>query len=326
MSLSDLPPELCQQILTYLPVPSLLSFGLTSCSSHALAHSSLRTLSLGVFHTRISGLMSFLDSTLCREDQRHAVSILLSKRDSRTRSQVIDNQNRRAAEILSRHATSLRDLELVLWELKLPVTDVLKTMPTLRRLSLRFDHPHTRHASVNKTYWETSPPGSIWNLLATQDGFRDGPTTFGRLEAINLERCGLTDYQLRQIIKRNPGVKEIRLQRCLTVTGATFEYLSRSPVAHTLETLHFTQSNSREIDERILDYIPKLTALKSLSLRGCQRLDPERIKSLNAKEWRIPHLVLPARADGPRDASSTTTTDSAPGSGGVILEVDPAYK
>ena len=54
-TLTSLPPELTREILYYLPIPSLLAFGLTSKMNHAIQSCSLSDLRLGVFHSRLAG-------------------------------------------------------------------------------------------------------------------------------------------------------------------------------------------------------------------------------------------------------------------------------
>ncbi|KAI9825413.1 MAG: hypothetical protein M1832_001143 [Thelocarpon impressellum] len=311
MALLSLPPEVLQETLTRLPISSLLSFGRASRHAHALADCSLGTLALGVFHSRLSGLVSFMDSSETGQASAFAVTLLLEKREARNKQQLIRNQNTRAAAVLHRHAHSLRDLELVLWELQPVVIEALARMPNLRRLSLRFDHPHTRHSRISRSYWDEAPAGTVWNLLAESPKGRD---MFGRLESISLQRAGITDYQLKQIIRRNPRVTELRLQKCLVLTHGFFDWLAnRSPIADTLRVLHFTKSGSAEVDARIYAHIPKLTALESLSLHACTNLDSDVVRRLNKDVWHIPHLAPPHSPESPPS-----------GNGG--LEVDPMYR
>ena len=258
MSFTSLPNEIAQEVLSYLPIRSLHSFALTSRASSALARTSLRTLALGVFHTRVSGLISFMDVPT-RSSASHAVSITLPKNDAKTRQQIVRNQNAVAAKVLREHGQSIRELELVLWELEKPLADALAAMPNLRRLSLRFDHSHTRHAGLDRTYWDVAPTGTVWNLLSTSC---EGENLLGRLESLTLERSGINDYQLEQLIERNPNLTELRLQKCLALTEDFFEYLGRSPIAKRLKKLYITSNDSDAMDERVLKHISKLSALK----------------------------------------------------------------
>ncbi|KAI9806064.1 MAG: hypothetical protein M1833_004471 [Piccolia ochrophora] len=310
MSLNTLPPELTQEILTYLPIPSLFSYSQTSRRSHVLANSSLRTLGLGIFTSRINAIISSIDSSPAATT--HAVRIVLPKRDTQHVSQIVRHQNERAARLVEHHAATIRDLELSVWELERPLTTTLARMPNLRRLALRLDHPHTRHPRLDKAHWSASPPGTVWNAL---DRHPDtARPVLGRLESLTLERAGITDYQLSRILANNPRITRLRLAKCRTLTEETFECLARSPLARSLEHLEFVKSDSEEIDERVLQWIPHLTALKSLSFHACPHLDSDQIAKLNADVWHIPRVTLPYSADSPLDG------------GEVSIEVDPEYK
>ncbi|KAI9817774.1 MAG: hypothetical protein M1827_000893 [Pycnora praestabilis] len=312
---ASLPPELTREVLSYLPIPTLLSFGQTSHNNHLIQTISLSALRLGIFHTRINGLISFMESpTSSQLLAIHSVPIVLKKRASHDKYQIIRNQNSTTRHILTQYSRTLRDLELVLWDLDEGTAKILANMKNLRRLSLRFDHPHTRHVRLPRGYWDESPGSTIWNHFDVDDGTGKGEKAFGRLETLTLERSGITDYQLQRILVNNPRIKELRLQKCLNLTEETFEFIaSHSPLNQTLETLHFTKSNNHDIDERVLKHIGRLSNLKSLSLHGCPHLENETIKPLNEQSWHIPDLMLPQGPDSPREA-------------GQGIEVDPAYK
>jgi len=265
-NLTSLPPELMREIINYLPIPSLLSFGLTSKDNHAIQAVSLSTLQLGVFHSRLSGMISLIESS-SKRSSTHSVPIILPRHESRTKEQVIRHQNNTVRSVLDRYRHTLRDLELVMWNLTEATSASLAELRNLRRLSLRFDHPYTRHRDLDKSFWDTSPGSTAWNNLAA---LRGKGKSFGRLESMNLERSGITDYQLRQILQNNPRLTELRLQKCLSLTEETFEYLGDSNVGKRLEVLHVTRNDSEEIDERILKHIAKLPKLKaSLQRKGC---------------------------------------------------------
>jgi hypothetical protein len=57
------PPEILVTILSFLPVRALLRFSQTCHYSHCLATSSLHSLSLGIYTSRISGIVSCLSAT-----------------------------------------------------------------------------------------------------------------------------------------------------------------------------------------------------------------------------------------------------------------------
>lgn len=258
-TLTSLPPELTREILNYLPIRSLLSFGLTSQNNHDIQAASLCTLQLGVFHSRLSGMISLIESSSKRSGT-HSVPVVLSKNESRTKEQVLRHQNCIVEGIVDRYQQTLRDLEVVVWDLTDATTASLAQLFNLRRLSLRFDHPYTRHRDLDRSFWDVSPASTAWNNLAA---VRGKGKSLGRLETLTLERSGITDYQLQQIIESNPRLTELKLQKCLGLTEETFEYLANSEVGKRLEVLHITKTSSDEIDTRVLKHIAGLRNLKA---------------------------------------------------------------
>ena len=197
------------------------------------------------------------------EDMTHCVQKVLGKRKARNKDMISFNQNLTVARILHRYSRCLRDLEISLWDLQQSSAEVLAKMNGLRRLSIRLDHPNSKCADLNHSYWCHSPGSTVWNHLYARKG--ETPV-LGRLTALNLERAGITDYQLIQIIEQNPKITEIRLRKCLTLTDEFFRELSKSKVGKELKTLHFTQSENARIDGRILKHI---SAMTSLEVRVC---------------------------------------------------------
>ena len=112
-NLSMLPPEITCDLLHYLPIHSLLNFGLTSKQNHSLSIASLSSLRLGVFHSRLGGMVSLMEATADRSCL-HSVQMILSKRDSRTKDKVISNQNQAVRTVVDRYQSSLRDVEVAL--------------------------------------------------------------------------------------------------------------------------------------------------------------------------------------------------------------------
>ena len=256
-TLSTLPPELSREVLRYLPVRSLLDFGLTSKNNYALQSSSLSKLRLGVFHSRLGGLVSLMEAT-ADQSYLHSVQMILPKDESRTKVRVIHNQNLRIRKVVDAYQHTLRDLEVALWELDEFTTCSIAQLKNLKRLSIRLDHPHTRFPGVDRHFWDSSPGSTLWNNLAS----KPGKSTLGRLRSLNLERAGITDYQLAKVLESNPMLTELRLRKCLTLTNKTFKILAESRVGRHIETLCFTKSDSDDIDSRMLDYIGKLSNLK----------------------------------------------------------------
>lgn len=255
---TSLPPELIREVVSYLPIASLLAFGLTSKEHHAIQCCSLSTLRLGVFPSRIAGIISLMEAAP-EVSALHSVQTILPKSQAHTKDMIIRNQNAVVQKVVDNHRRTLRDLEIALWDLKKPSACSVSRLVNLRRLSIRLDHPHTRHAKVDRDFWEISPVSTVWNNFFARP---DGRKVFGRLQSLNLERAGITDFQLQQVLKNNPMILDLRLRKCLVLTRETFGYLARDEINKRLETLHFTWHKGDEIDDGILDYIEKLPNLK----------------------------------------------------------------
>lgn len=257
VTLSSLPPEISREVLRYLPVRSLLDFGLTSKYNHTLQSCSLSELRLGVFHSRLGGMVSLMEATT-DQSYLHSVQMILPKDESRTKVKVIHSQNLRIRNVVDAYQHTLRDLEVALWELDDSTAYSIAELKNLKRLSIRLDHPHTRFPGVDRQFWESSPGSTVWNKLAS----KPGKSALGRLRSLNLERAGITDYQLAKVLESNPMLTELRLRKCLTLTNKTFKILAESRIGRQIETFYFTKSDSDDIDGRMLEYIGKLSSLK----------------------------------------------------------------
>ena len=189
----------------------------------------------------------------------HSVQIVLPKHEARTRDTIIRNQNLKIRAVADTYRESLRNLEVALWEFQESSASSIAKLKNLRELSIRLDHPHTRYAGIDPAFWESSPGSTVWNLLASKPG---GAGALGRLRSLNLERAGITDYQLARLLERNPMLTELRLRKCFTLTDKAFKIIAESRVAQRLETFHFTWACNDEIGERVLGYIAKLPKIK----------------------------------------------------------------
>ena len=256
--ISCLPPEILREVVGYLPIRSLLAFGQTSKYHRAVQQTSLSTLRLGVFPSRLDGLLSSIETTETH-DSAHSVQKVLEKRKARSKNMIIFNQNIAVARIVSRYSKSLRDLQISVWDLQQPAAEALAKIDCLQRLSLRLDHPSTRRTDLDPSFWCYSPGSTVWNTFYAKEG---SPRIFGRLLSLNLERAGITDYQLLRILESNPRITELTLRKCLTLTDEFFRELSRSRIGKQLRVLQFTQSENSRIDGRILKYISGMSSLQ----------------------------------------------------------------
>ncbi|KZF24969.1 hypothetical protein L228DRAFT_265464 [Xylona heveae TC161] len=302
--LDNLPLEITYEILSYLEIPSLLCFGETSKQNRAIHRTFFTTLHLGVFHSKINSRIAYILDQLPQQTSatdRHKLSVILRPSKTRTASSTILAQNKIACQAISPYTQTLRDLELTLWDLSSATVKILSQMTYLRRLSLKLDHSHVRHADLEKGFWDVAPPSRMWNHLAGK---------FAVLESLNLERCGITDYQLMRMIEPSRRFRHLQVQKCLGLGEEFFEYLAALEIGKKLETLMFTRSWKEEIDERIYPYITRLASLKTLSLYDCPNIDCDDLRSMNDTIWHIPDLIAPCRSYIPNAR---------------FIEVDPEY-
>ena len=256
--LSCLPPEILREVLFNLPIHTLLAFGQTSKYHHALQQTTLSNLRLGVFPTRLDGLLSRME-IVEDPDTTYEVHTILGKRKARNKSMIIFNQNLMIARVLHKYSNSLRDLEISLWDLQQPSAEALAKLNGIQRLSIRLDHPNSNCTDLDPSHWCHSPGSTVWNFLYARPG---SAPIFGRLRSLSLERAGVTDYQLLRILDNNPRITELKLRKCLTLTDEFFRGLSRSRVGKQLKLLHFTQSENTSVDGRVLKYISKMPSLE----------------------------------------------------------------
>ena len=268
-SISSLPPEILREVLQYLPVSAVLSFGETSKYHHAIQSISLSKLRLGVFPSRINAMISLLD-THDDQSKNHAVQIVLPKKDGRSKEMVIQNQNKIISNVVSKYQLTLQDLDVTLWDLQSAAESIGKAR-RLRSLSIRLDHPYTRYVDIDRSFWKHAPGSTVWNSLC---GKGKDSTVFGRLESLRLERSGITDYQLQRILDENPQITQLRLWKCLGLTEDFLRNLACSDLGQTLRLLHFTQNTMGWVNERILKYVqgmPNLTVRASRAVLYCLR-------------------------------------------------------
>ena len=263
-SISSLPSELLHQILTYLPIPTLLTFAQTSKQNYAASISALETLELAVLPRRIYGVLTFLNSFYLDDpdggdayddfSSHYQVTVLseLSSLFNRTakktkhpqfqepkltplqyREQLFALHNSVAHSVLSTPTLSkLQTLRLHLYHLTSPeLTGLLATaFHHLRNLHLNFSHPYLHDTCLPAHYW-TSPmflKGSpVWNSLAGLGDEHASKLKLRTLESLTLERAGITSVQLRRWIERNPRLRQLTLRNVLGVDKDFVDWLGQ---------------------------------------------------------------------------------------------------
>jgi hypothetical protein len=185
--LASLPTEVLIQTLGHLPLPALLAFGQTSRYHRELQHVAFVRLRIGVFPTRITSLLSLLESTTPssagEESTSHydpnlasSIHLTLPRGQHKTKDTVIRKQNQLITQVLSQHGRQLRSLEVSLWELERQTADAVAGCRHLRHLAIRLDHPHTRHKEVQPQYWKYAAPSTVWNALYIPTGRTPPPS------------------------------------------------------------------------------------------------------------------------------------------------------
>lgn len=134
--------------------------------------------------------------------------------------QTIRAQNEKFAQMVRRYGDSLMELEFLAHDLNNEGARALSRSCSskLRHLGLRFQHPHVRDGSLTSSYYWAipAPAGEAWNYLI---GIGPAAKEIGlnNLESLVLERAGITPWQLRMLVKRNPNLEVLKLRTCSAV-------------------------------------------------------------------------------------------------------------
>ncbi|KAK0628074.1 hypothetical protein DIS24_g10826 [Lasiodiplodia hormozganensis] len=282
--LTSLPSELLLHILSFLPIRSLLAFSLASRSAYVLASSSLQTLSLGVYPTRVSSLISQLSSTSptaspysrsTRSLSSSAGSLPSSSAcSSKSSSSELFNEACTVAHvipqaselrphtllafhtaltssILNRYCMSMRHLELSIWALTPPVADALAGLKNLRTLCLRIEDPFGRG--------------------------------FLRRWIINWGSTVDDDDDDREDEAEHRGPRRLpSLYRALPEAGSGTEWNKFADAWSWLETLRLV--GAEVSDWQLCQILKRNVSLKELWLKKCPEVGGELLKFLD-EEW-----------------------------------------
>ncbi|OCK77631.1 hypothetical protein K432DRAFT_384527 [Lepidopterella palustris CBS 459.81] len=301
-TLLNLPPELLLHILSFLPIQALLKFSQTSRSAHALATSSLHTLSLGIYTTRIAGVISRLGSTslpipqkitsvfacppssletsissirasssgdstrsgsffdsepdLFRQSDPYRISVLIPDAQTFDYDTLLAFHNALTSSILTRHCSTLRHLDISLWTLTAPVAHALTTLPALRVLALRIDHPHARSIPRSRRVVQSANERAAWELLVSDSPWAE------RLQALRIEGGEVSGSQLGKLLSKNHFCREIWLGKCYRLGKEIWKFLgSEWKGRFALRVLGVMRCGG-ELDEEDLELVGGLCGLK----------------------------------------------------------------
>ncbi|KAF2192544.1 hypothetical protein K469DRAFT_313606 [Zopfia rhizophila CBS 207.26] len=293
-SLLNCPPELLINILAFLPIQALLKFSQTCRYSHALASSSLHTLSLGIYPTRVAGIISRLGAThypqpkeirsafsslelpsptsnstwsstevdylaepeALIEDDPYKVSVLIPEAQEYDYMTLLAFHTALTKSVLVRHC-NVRHLDLSLWTLSTPIAKALSGLPALRALSLRIEgFPHVRAVPRSRGAAQRGEQRAAWELLANEAVWAP------RLSALRIEGGELSTKQLTVLMSKSRWCREIWLCKCNMIGKYVWSFLgSEWEGRAALRILGIIRCGG-QLDEEVLDIIGKLDGLQ----------------------------------------------------------------
>ena len=301
--ISELPPELLHQILTYLPISDLLTFARTSKQHYSASILALQDLELAVLPKRVHGILAFLNASNFDDlDYNYA----FWGHDSLSRNQIIipstlpahltrpkrskgkklpdvppltpvqyreelfQLQNALSCSILSTPSlVNLQSLTLHIYNITSPyLSEIIATrFLKLRHLHLNFNHPYLHDTCLPAQYW-TSPlflKGSpLWNSLAGLGRENEAELRLTSLESLTVERAGITSVQLQRWIGQNPALKDLTLRNVMGVDDEFVEWLGQY---HGVRSPHDASSST-----------PTPAKLRRLALESCANLSLKAVK------------------------------------------------
>lgn len=246
--LLELPPEILAQILSLLPVRTLLKFSEISQHARSLANSNLHTLNLGIrpirarkgpkntdndFWVRIPGARSFAYPTRLKF------------------------HNALFQSILARHADTLYIVNLSLWTLTRPIAEGLSKLYALQRLSISIeDDLYTRAVPRSRMAAERLEQAKAWDLLGQAAVWTQ------RLRSLSIDHADLTTAQLAMLLRRSRRCGSLRFSGCRFIGQEMWQFLARDWDGRAgLQSLHVAESGGC-LNDKALGAIAGLSGLQ----------------------------------------------------------------
>jgi hypothetical protein len=291
-SLLTVPPELLVHILAFLPIQALLKFSQTSRYSYSLASSSLHTLSLGIHPSRVSGIIARLAATqypqpretrsffsalhhaagdsqqgtsestymaeaILAPDNPYKVKVLIPDAQTFDYTTLLSFHTALTSSVLLRHGATLRNLDLSLWTLTIPIANVLAGLSAIRVLSIHIeDFPYVRAMPPIRAAAQRTEEREAWSLLT-------GTAIWApRLNALRIEGGELTTSQLSTLLRKVRWCRELWLYRCTMIDYSLWIFLgSEWEGGSALQVLGISRCGGK-LDEEVLDLIGGLRSLR----------------------------------------------------------------
>jgi hypothetical protein len=264
LPLLELPPELLIQILASLPISPLLKFAQTSRYARNLAYSNLHSLSLAVSASRRPTwykklvhlpVDSLPPSRIDREP--HKILVRIPQAWDFSYPTLFNFHNKIITSVLSRHATTLRTLELTLWTLSTSVAQALANLPALRELKIKIENlqpiPRTQlnlHRKQERDSWDIICQRAIW---APQ------------IQHLRIENAEITSTQISTLLTKTTQCTGLELIRCDMLTNGLFDSLNSltcAKIQHSLESLSVVHCGNVHLNQTALEAISKMHRLQ----------------------------------------------------------------
>jgi hypothetical protein len=228
--LLSLPTEILSQILSSLPLSSLLRFSETCHRSRTMANANLQTLSLGIAPlpspyqsllvlpkppARTAAAISSSSSSHHHHTYYYDTWVRVPNMSSYEYNTLSNFQAALVTSILHRHGSVLQRVELSIWSLTVRMATALRSLHALRSIALRFDNGagergHGRHVPRSHVAAERAEQHKAWKVLARWPP----PVWSKRLTAFRLDNADLTTEQLGVLLWESCVCRELVLERC----------------------------------------------------------------------------------------------------------------
>lgn len=364
-SFNSLPPEIVEEVLSYLELKTLLAFSSSNRTYYSIAKQSLQQLDLTVLPNKsFCDVAKALDSCddgwhITRTTEKLIDRLMDNRNLYRTIVQrahpdallheQITLQNRLAADVLNQDdVRSLRSLTLRMFDLQSEkVTSSIAQMPRLEQLELKFHHPYVQshlNSKLPYNYWSQAPEGhACWNALVGLGAEHQQQLRMRGLRRLHIERAGLTSAQLRCLIESNPRLEELYLDN---ITGVDNEFTSW--LGHYSNTEHcnlriidlLNCSKLRFGDSQDGEWLVSIARsdMKRLTITRCQHLDFQilaaAVELIRGNDFKHLNVNLLPREEGFLTINRLRTCPPAPVNlhdyqtmlkREEVIEVDPWY-
>ncbi|KAF2003827.1 hypothetical protein P154DRAFT_72444 [Amniculicola lignicola CBS 123094] len=252
---------------------------------------------------------AYLDEEDFEDNDPYRVTVLIPDAQSFTYTTLLNFHTALTRSILTRHGSTLRNLDLALWTLNLPVAKALCGLEALRSISLRIeDVPHVRAVPRSRVFSQRVEQREAWSLLTSNAKWAP------RLNALRIEGGEMNGEQLATLLRKSRWCSELWLCKCSMIGTELWAFLGSEFEGRSDLKILGVMRCGGQIEDETLRIIGGMTSLQFLTLQGCHLygVESEAVEEWNRDIWRIRECIPPQ----PR---------VEPGGESTLIEVDPAY-